>query len=214
MLGQPLDLENDIVVTEHTRPHWAQAGTITFITMRTHDSIPQSTIRTWEREKRDWMRRRGIEAHWSEALPLLSKTEQKAFQRHFNRCREELLDQHLGRCWLRARKYAQIVADALLYFDGERYTMGDFIVMPNHVHLLCAFFDPERMRKHIRSWLSYTARRINKLIGRRGKFWQDEPFDHLVRNERQYEYLRSYIKDNPIKAGLHPDEALYRRYPH
>ena len=90
--------------------------------------------------------------------------------------------------------------------------MGDFIVMPTHVHLLAAFATAEAMTEQCDSWLHYTAFQINRAIGEKGKFWQQEPFDHLVRSLEQYEYLRQYIADNPRKAGLKPGEYLYRRY--
>ena len=80
--------------------------------------------------------------------------------------------------------------------------MGDFIVMPNHVHLLAAFAAADAMKVQCDSWLHYTAFQINKATGKMGKFWQQEPFDHLVRSLEQYEYLRQYIADNPHKAGL------------
>ncbi|WP_390658128.1 transposase [Crateriforma spongiae] len=67
------------------------------------------------------------------------------------------------------------------------------------------------MRKQCTSWMRYTARRINDHLGRQGHLWQSEPFDHLVRNEKQLEYLRDYIKDNPVKANLAQGEFLYRR---
>ena len=90
--------------------------------------------------------------------------------------------------------------------------MGDFVVMPNHVHLLAAFPTAAAMREQFDSWLHYTAFRINQRIGENGHFWQQEPFDHLVRSVEQYEYLRSYIADNPIKAKLKEGEFMYRRY--
>jgi len=71
--------------------------------------------------------------------------------------------------------------------------MGDFVVMPNHVHLLAAFPTPEAMREQFDSWLHYTAFRINQHLGETGHLWQQEPFDHLVRSVEQYEYLRTYI---------------------
>ena len=60
--------------------------------------------------------------------------------------------------------------------------MGDFIVMPNHVHLLAVFGSAERMKEQCDSWLHFTAFRINQSVGAEGKFWQQEPFDHLVRS--------------------------------
>jgi type I restriction enzyme R subunit len=108
---------------------------------------------------------------------------------------------------------AGIVADALLHFDGQRYRMGDFIVMPNHVHLLAVFSSQECMRQQCDSWLHYSAFRIHQTIGEKGKLWQQEPFDHLVRSPEQYDYLRQYIADNPRKASLKPGEYYYRRMP-
>jgi type I restriction enzyme R subunit len=90
--------------------------------------------------------------------------------------------------------------------------MGDFVIMPNHVHLLCAFESAEQMRPQVYSWLHYTAVQVNRAIGERGSLWQEEPFDHLVRTVQQYEYLRKYIADNPAKARLKPGEYLYRKF--
>ncbi len=88
-----------------------------------------------------------------------------------------------------------------------------FIVMPNHAHLLVAFPDPDALKTQCDSWTHYTGWQINQALGQSGKFWQQEPFDHLVRSPKQYEYLRHYIADNPKKANLHPGEYHYRRYP-
>jgi hypothetical protein len=59
MLGELFDPRADLKISEHFRPHWSQAGAIVFITFRTHDSIPQQVLRRREREKQDWMERRG-----------------------------------------------------------------------------------------------------------------------------------------------------------
>ena len=89
--------------------------------------------------------------------------------------------------------------------------MGDFVVMPNHVHLLAAFADPEQQKMQCDSWTKFTATRINRSLNQAGKFWQQEPFDHLVRSLEQHEHLRSYIANNPKKANLKPGEYYYRR---
>ncbi len=214
MLGEIFDPKAELLIHEHCRPHWSQAGAVVFITFRTQDSIPDEVLERWEREKQEWLRLRGHDSvkHWSVIVPTLTEKERADFQKNFNRCREEFLDTCHGRCLLRRPDLAQIVADSLLHFDGQRYRMGDFVVMPNHVHLLAAFATAEAMKDQCDSWLHYTAFQINKAIGEKGKFWQQEPFDHLVRSLEQYEYLRHYIADNPHKAGLRSGEYLYRRY--
>ena len=146
------------------------------------------------------------DAHWSVIVGELPESERAEFHRTFDRCREAFLDSCHGRCLLRRPELSQIVADSLLYFDRQRYRMGDFIVMPNHVHLLAVFATAEEMKKQCDSWLHYTAYRINQAIGEKGKLWQSEPFDHIVRTPEQYDYLRRYIADNPHKAGLRAGE--------
>ena len=214
MLGELFDPNAELLVHEHFRPHWSQSGAIVFITFRTHDSIPREVLSLWERQKHDWLQRRGHEGtqHWTEVLPTLSPSERAAFTKEFERCREDFLDTCHGRCLLRRPELAGIVADSLLHFDGARYRMGDFIIMPNHVHLLAAFGTEDALITQCDSWLHYTAFRINQQLSEKGKFWQQEPFDHLVRSPDQYAYLRKYIADNGKKARLSPGEYLYRRY--
>ncbi|MBN2578084.1 MAG: hypothetical protein JXB10_03755 [Pirellulales bacterium] len=214
MLGELFDPKAEWFVHEHFRPHWSQAGAVVFITFRTHDSIPHEVLLQWEREKQEWLRLRGHDAgmHWSLVVPTLTEKERADFQEEFQRRREVCLDACHGRCLLRRPDLARIVADSLLHFDSERYRLGDFIIMPTHVHLLAAFSTAEAMKNQCDSWLHYTAFQINRTIGEKGKFWQQEPFDHLVRSLEQYEYLRQYIADNPRKAVLKSGEYLYRRY--
>lgn len=215
MLGDVFDPQAELFIHEHFRPHWSQAGAIVFLTFRTHDSIPREVVERWDREKLDWLTRKGCVVSgqdWSSLIKSLNDSDRIRFNRHFDRCRETFLDTCYGECLLRRPELAQIVADTLLHFDGQRYRMGDFVVMPNHVHLLVTFSTPEMLIKQCDSWLHFTAFQINKMIGRKGKLWQQEPFDHLVRSPEQYLYLRNYIRDNPKKAGLSPGEYLYRRY--
>jgi len=215
MLGELFDPNAELLIHEHCRPHWSQAGAIVFITFRTHDSIPREVLDRWEHEKRDWLLRNGLAVeglHWSQVVLALSEADKVRFNRQFDRCREDFLDTCHGECVLRRPELAQIVADSLLHFDGGRYRMGDFMVMPNHVHLLAAFGTADQLVEQCDSWMHYTAVQINKRLGQKGKFWQQEPFDHLVRSPEQYGYLRDYIRDNPHKANLKPGEYYYRRY--
>ncbi len=155
MLGGVFDPKAEFFVREHCRPHWSQAGAVVFLTFRTHDSIPREVLQRWEREKQTWLQLRGHGAaeHWSVVVPRLAEKERADFQKQFRRCREEFLDTCHGRCLLRRPELARIVADSLLHFDGQRYRMGDFIVMPNHAHLLAVFATADAMKAQCDSWL-------------------------------------------------------------
>ena len=81
------------------------------------------------------------------------------------------------------------------------YRLSAFVVMSNHVHILVW---PKALLSRItKSIKGYTARESNKLLGRTGeKFWQDESFDHSVRNEDEFYRIKRYIERNPVKARL------------
>ncbi len=138
MLGELFDPKSETLIYEHCRPHWSQAGAVVFITFRLADSIPQEVRVRWDREKQEWLRVHDYNSGiaWQELLTQLTESERGDFLREFNRCREDFLDTCHGSCVLRRPELANIVSDSLLHFDGQRYRMGDFVVMPNHVHLL------------------------------------------------------------------------------
>jgi type I restriction enzyme R subunit len=111
---------------------------------------------------------------------------------------------------LRSVELAKIVAESLRHFDDDRYLLFDFVVMPNHVHVLAAFSDEDAMLEQCESWKHYTATRINRRLTQHGHFWQQDGFDHHVRNENQFDGLRRYIAENPQKARLR--EGEYKHY--
>jgi type I restriction enzyme R subunit len=88
--------------------------------------------------------------------------------------------------------------------------MTDFVVMPNHVHLLAAFANEDGMLTQCEGWKHYQAVQINRVLGTSGRFWQQDGFDHLVRSIEQFEALRRYIAGNPKKSRL--QERQFRQY--
>jgi type I restriction enzyme R subunit len=87
--------------------------------------------------------------------------------------------------------------------------MLDFVIMPNHVHVLASFPDEAAMLGECESWKHFTATKINRQLGQKGRFWQQDAFDHLVRTEEQFQYLRKYIATNPTKAKLQPGDFAH-----
>ena len=114
----------------------------------------------------------------------------------------ECLDEGHGACVLKRPELAAVVAENLLHGDGAQYALSDFVVMPNHVHVLVQLAGEGQIKSRPKAWKHYTALRINQALGQSGRFWQVESFDHLVRSEEQFEHLRGYIARNPTAAGL------------
>jgi putative transposase len=206
------DPDGEVLIVERRLPHWAQAGAICFITWRTLDSMPQPVLDRWYNDRAAWLLSHGIDPQdpdWRRDLLKIDPQLVRKFLNSFwNRWHDELDSAH-GDCVLRRPELARIVAQSLQHFDGVRYLMLDFVVMPNHVHLLTAFQDEASMLDQCESWKHYTATQINRHLKQKGRFWQQDGFDHLVRSEQQFEYLRQYIAENPARAGLRPGEFVH-----
>ena len=79
---------------------------------------------------------------------------------------------------------------------GPRYRLHSYVVMPNHVHVLLELFSAGSLARIIQSWKSFTAKKLNDLLGRSGKVWHDEYFDRLIRNAEHYGNVIRYIRKN------------------
>ena len=97
---------------------------------------------------------------------------------------------------------AKIVADALQYFEGERYHLFAWCIMPNHVHIVLQVIEQDDLPNIVRSWKSFTAREANGCIDRKGPFWQKECYDHIIRDEQEFWHAIRYTWENPDKAGF------------
>jgi REP element-mobilizing transposase RayT len=126
------------------------------------------------------------------------------------------LDAGAGFCALRDSVKRQVVVEALRHFDGTRYELDAFVVMPNHVHVLVTPteggakpFVSNSLPKILHSWKSFTAHRMVQEHGLAAPFWMDENFDHLVRSEAQWRHFRNYIRENPRKGRLRVGEFTW-----
>ena len=122
--------------------------------------------------------------------------------RRFRRLDAELDAGLSGPVWLRDATIAGHVERAIL--RGEQlghYQLYAYVVMPNHVHVLLAPRVP--MARITAGIKGVSGRDANADLGRVGQpFWQDESFDHWVRNDMEFERIRAYIERNPVAAGL------------
>jgi putative transposase len=210
------DPTQEIYVHYRRLPHWEQPGVMSFITWRTIDSIPAATLRRWRVERAGWLRRHGIDPrceNWRELLRMLPRAHRQEYHQHFTDRWMQKLDECLGACVLKQPELSQVVADSLLHFDGQQYVVSDFVVMPNHVHVLAQFPQPGQVKRLCRAWKHFTALQINNRLQTSGRFWQVESFDHLVRSAEQFDYLRDYIASNGPTAGLKPGEYRHYRRP-
>jgi putative transposase len=207
------DPDVDTTVHYGHLPHWFQNGATYFITYRLADSVPVTVHDALKAGRDNWLSRHGLSSGgpaWREQLKDLPGPIRKAYHIRYTDAFHDVLDQSYGACYLRSPELSAIVAGNLHHFDGARYDLAAFVVMPNHVHVLVGFRDGVTPVDQCYSWKKFTATGMNRKLGRSGRFWQDEGFDHIVRSEAHFWYYRDYIANNPRKAGLKPDE--YRLY--
>lgn len=167
-------------------PHVDQPGLLQSITFRLADTLPRRLLRKLEdelrhlpKEKQAAERRKKIETH---------------------------LDAGTGCCALRHPVMAKTMRDTLLKFDGKKYRLIAWCIMPNHVHVM---IKPEiTLGKIVQSWKSYTGRwalahNAELELGVPGRaFWMREYWDRYIRDENHLRRVIDYIHNNPVKAGL------------
>jgi REP element-mobilizing transposase RayT len=153
-------------------PHFDSQGVTQFVTFRLADSLPAVAL---------------------ERLRISDKSES---------LRDEMLDRGLGACWLAREEIARMVEEAFLLFDGQRYRLHAWTVMPNHVHVLLSQSEGNPLGSVIASLKRFTAAEANRRLGRTGPFWQKDYWDRFIRNDGHYAAAEHYIDMNPVKAGL------------
>ena len=189
----PFDFANGLQISERNLPHWQQDKVTYFITFRLADSIPQVKLEQLKTEQDNWLK------HHSQPY---SNEEIDEYKKLFHETIHTWLDAGDGSCILKEEINLIIIENALNHFKDTRYLLHDWVIMPNHVHLLLTPINGFTLKKIMHSMKSWTANEINKSTGRSGKLWQDESYDHIVRNAKQLRAISKYIIMNPVKAGL------------
>ena len=170
-------------VHKHSRgylPHYDSQALTQFVTFRLADSLPTDILKI-----------------------LQFKVKSKAISEiEYFRGVERALDIGHGENLLDRKELARLVSDAMVHFDGERYKLLAWVVMPNHVHLLLQTAQGYSLSQIIHSIKSFTSTQANDLLGRNGRFWSPDYFDRFIRDQVHRARVKKYIENNPVKAGL------------
>ena len=161
-------------------PHFDAGENTQFITFRLADSMPHNVLAKWRGDLEN---------------EVITDAD-------FRRRIETYLDQNYGSSALRDRRIASVVQETLLKWDGERYKLFSWVIMPNHAHILLQNQEGHRISSIMHSIKSFTAHEANKILGRNGKFWSTEYFDRYIRDHRHFAATIKYIEQNPVKARL------------
>jgi valyl-tRNA synthetase len=177
-------------------PHWTQSGATYAITFRLADAMPADVCEQWRAE-----RDRIIHNAESQGRELTIHEQQEIVRLYSDKV-ESYLNAGHGQCYLRKPNIAELVANALKHFNGQRYDLIAWAVMPNHVHAVLKPYEGIELPDILHSWKSFTATKANKLLGRTGDFWHKEYYDHLICDEEDFFNQVNYVLLNPSRAGL------------
>jgi REP element-mobilizing transposase RayT len=109
--------------------------------------------------------------------------------------------------WVLPESVRALVLRHSLHDHGRKYWLHVAVVMPDHVHMIlspyrdvagCAFGLPEILH----GIKSASAHAVNKALGRKGRVWQEESFDHILRSSESLAGKAEYICNNPVRKGL------------
>jgi putative transposase len=189
----------EIQHTQNRLPHWQQKGAVYFLTFRLADALPETLLRKWNDERAAWLLLHP--QPWSPQI-------ENEYHRRFSGAIEHWLDAGHGSCLLRLEECAVIVNETLRHFDGERLALISSVIMPNHVHALFVQNPKYPLEVLLRSWKTFTARKLNALLGRSGTLGQRDYFDRVIRDETHFANCVRYIRRNPEKARLTRGEYL------
>jgi len=212
--------------TERNLPHIQSPRATLFVTFRLAGTIPKPVLRFYHSQKK-WLEeetKRTVRLKLEDDSPEMRAHESRLldFQRGWFMKFEDILHKaECGPTWLKEERIARIVADSLHERDGKVYRLDAYSIMSNHVHAVFSPFLSERDLREIllpeglrfvsrtppldvimKSLKGYTAWECNRVLQRKGTFWQAESYDHVVRDGQEFQRIVNYVLNNPVKAGL------------
>jgi len=113
-----------------------------------------------------------------------------------------LLNAGSGSCIFNDPDLAELMSQAMTHFDGVRFSLIAWAVMPNHAHAVIRPFEDFSLPSIIHGWKSFTSHMIGRKTGKSGRVWQSEYFDHLIRGPEDLHQSIEYVMSNPRVAGL------------
>ena len=166
-------------------PHLHPPGAALFLTMRLAGSLPQVVVDEFQNDSADVLSQR----------------------QRFARYEQQLETGGYGPTWLGQPAVATLILAGLHHQAANGcYELLAACVMPNHLHCVLRLPDAGttpffRVQQRFKS---VTALQANRYLAQSGRFWQDETYDHIIREGQPDALLRAirYTAYNPVKAGL------------
>ena len=191
-------------------PHIQPIGGLFFVTYIVKGSIPNQQIERWT-SGYELKKMEILQSEKSDKEAQLDDLREEYFFKY-----DEYLDQKGEKHYFKDDRLAKVVANTLHFWDGKKLELICYCIMSNHVHAVFQLYEEDSEGKVIyldvllKSIKQFSATECNKLLERKGIFWQEESYDRLVRDSDELFRVIEYILDNPVKAGLCQNRADWK----
>ena len=190
-----LNTNINLNISKRNLPHWEQGSVWYSVTFRLYDSLPQEKLKEYAYQRDLWLKQNNNNIE-------LKRPKKNEYYKLFSDMVDLWLNSGYGKCILKQYEISKILDDSIKYFNGDRYILDSWVIMPNHVHILFKPVNDYTAQNIVASWKSYTANTINRQIGSKGQLWAHESYDHIVRSVEEFLHIRNYIANNPQKADI------------
>lgn len=171
------------IYTRGFLPHWDFEKSTQAITFRLADSVPAEVINGWNQE-------------------IATMPDSKISERELHRRIAKYEDVGNGVAVFKNPGCAAVIQDKLIAGHSSRYSLIDWCVMPNHIHVLIRLTENQSLADIVKSWKGGSAIEINRILQQKGTLWQRDYYDRYVRDIDHLHDCIAYIRNNPVKAGL------------
>ncbi len=171
------------IYTRGFLPHWDFEKSTQAITFRLADSVPAEVIK-----------------HWNQEIDTMPDS--KIRDRELHRRIAKYEDAGNGSAVFKNPSCAAVIQDKLIAGHSSSYSLIDWCIMPNHVHVLIRLIENHSLADIVKSWKGGSAIEINRILQQKGTLWQRDYYDRYVRDLEHLHDCIAYIRNNPVKAGL------------
>jgi REP element-mobilizing transposase RayT len=192
-------------------PHIQPRGATFLVNFRLAGSLPTEVVEQL-RTQAEQVNKELLTIKDQEARSRKHDTEQR---RLFSNWDDTLHESQTGPFWLREDGIAQVVADSILFHNGDWFDVLAYCIMPNHVHVVLTPYASSDTTDYSLTKITHNIKRnsanhANKILDRTGAFWQHESYDHFARDEKELERIIKYVLYNPVKARLVKEQSQWK----
>jgi putative transposase len=194
-------LRLDLPITFYSRhlPHWRQAGATYFVTFRLNDALPPEVLDELKELRKNWELK---------CPHPRSEKQWEDYARTVTLRSEACLDQGYGGCPFRDSGNAELLRNALTYYQQTRCFVSCLTVMPNHAHAIMKPHKGFPLEQTLKLMKGYVSRIINLKNQTKGSQWEQESYDRIIRDCQHLDAVIQYIGRNGTRAGLPQDQYI------